>query len=111
MDGFDELLWRLSRQLANIMGAQITFSNGLEPYIEFDEGVDGVVLTAEIPGIRPECIRVSVCEDEIKLDIVQNGVMAYSEVFETDLIKAGEARIRCRNDVLEVRVPYADAGF
>ena len=107
----DEFLWRLSRQLANMMGAQITFSNGLEPYIEFDEGDEGVVLTAEIPGIRPEDIRVRVCPDEIKLDIMQNGVMAYSEVFETDRIKPKEAKIRCRNGVLEVRIPYEDAGF
>jgi HSP20 family molecular chaperone IbpA len=94
-----------------MLGAQITYSNGMEPYVEFDETEEGIVLTAEIPGVRPDNVKVRVCDDEVRVEIMENGMVAYSEVFESDRIDPKQAKIQFRNGILVVRAPYMNAVF
>jgi HSP20 family protein len=111
MDDFNDFLWRLSRHLASMVGAEITFGGDREPFIEFTESDDEVLLTCEMPGVKAEDVRVRVCGDEFRVTIVENGVVTYSEDFETGRIKPAEARITYRNGVLEVRIPFKKALF
>jgi HSP20 family molecular chaperone IbpA len=109
MDEFEDFLWRLSRQLMNMVGPQAAYR--AEPYVELSEGDGGVLLTAETPGVKAGDLRVRVSADRIRLSVVENGFTVYSGVYETGKIKPGEAVIQYRNGVLEVRVPYAKTLF
>ena len=108
MDNFEYLLWTLSRQLLNMVGQT---QGHFEPYIEVADTADGIRVTAELPGIRPQDIRVNVSEDELTLTVLKNGLTAYTETFEADGLDEKSARIGCLNGVLEVQVPYKKAVF
>jgi len=75
------------------------------------ESGDGVHLTAEVPGVSPQDLRVRVCDDEIRVEVVENGFTVRSSVYETPRIKPGQARMMFRNGVLEVKAPHARALF
>jgi HSP20 family protein len=108
VDDVDEFIWRLSRHLANLINMQ---GASQEPYVEVVENDDSVLLTAEIPGVRAEDIRVRVHEGAIRLTIRENGFTAYSETFETGRLNPKDASVKCVNGVLEVRVPCKKALF
>jgi HSP20 family molecular chaperone IbpA len=103
VDDFDDFIWRLGRQLMSMVGAQAAYVD--EPYVEFSESDDGVMLTAETPGVRPEDLRVRVSDNQIRLTVMENGSIAYSGVYKTGKLKPGEAKIQYRNGVLDVKVP------
>jgi HSP20 family molecular chaperone IbpA len=109
MDDFEDFLWRLSRQLLNMVGPQAVYR--AEPYVELTESEGGVKLTAETPGVRPEDLRIRVSDDQIRLNILENGYTVYSGVYETGRLKPREADIHYRNGVLEVTVPHRKTFF
>ncbi|MBD3387759.1 MAG: hypothetical protein GF416_01810 [Candidatus Altiarchaeales archaeon] len=109
MDEIEDFLWRLSRQLFNMVGGQMMQSP--EPYVEVSEHDEGVVLAAEAPGVRPEDLRVRVSDHGIRISIVENGIITYSRTYETGKISQDDAEITCKNGVLEVKVPYKRTFF
>ena len=109
MDDFEDFLWKLSRQLFQLMAAQQ--AGPAEPYAEISEGEDCVRLTAELPGVAAEDLKIQVADDEIRLSVEKNGLPVYSEVFETERMSRGEARIRFKNGVLDIEVPYRKSIF
>jgi HSP20 family molecular chaperone IbpA len=105
VEDFEEVFWRLSRQLLNMVGAQVSFSQGHEPYVELTETKEGVALTAEVPGVRAQDIRVKARPDHIRLQIVEAGETVYSSIFETRPIDPEAVRISLKNGILEVNAP------
>ncbi len=102
MEDLDDFLWRLGRHIMDFMSVQ---NYGLEPYVEFRESEDSVSLTAELPGIRPDDIRVIVLEDGVRVSVVENGFKMYSGFFRARGLGRDQASITFRNEVLEVTVP------
>jgi HSP20 family molecular chaperone IbpA len=109
VDDFENFLWKLSRQLFQLIATEQT--GPAEPYVEISEGDDCVRLTAELPGVSAEDLKIQVADDEIRLKVAKNGLPVYSEVFETERMMRGEARIRFKNGVLDIEVPYRKSIF
>ena len=108
MDDFEDFLWRLSRHLLTAVAQQ---PNQMEPYFELSGSDDHMFLTAELPGVRPQDLRVRVCEDEVYVSVVSNGVTVYSGSFSTSRTSPKDARVQFKNGILEVRLPRLKSIF
>jgi HSP20 family molecular chaperone IbpA len=109
VDEVDDFIFRLGRRLMNMAGVELSYAN--EPYVEFTEGDDMVQLTAELPGVKPEGVKVRVFDGAIRLTIADNGLVVYSEDFECAGIARKHANISLRNGILQVSVPRAKSIF
>jgi HSP20 family molecular chaperone IbpA len=100
-DDFERLLFKLARHLLASTGSMTLNMSGSEPYFEYSETDDKVVLTTELPGVRPEDIIININADSIEVRVDSIG---YTSVHATPRIKPKEADILYRNGVLEVKV-------
>jgi len=109
MDDFEDFLWRLSRQLMNMVDrGQATPQ---QPYFELTNTKEGIKLTAELPGAAPEDVRVSLSKDMVRVTVMGDCGPAYSSVFDRVRIDPKDARISYKNGVLEVFAPKRKAVF
>ncbi|MFH1402923.1 MAG: Hsp20/alpha crystallin family protein [Candidatus Altiarchaeota archaeon] len=104
MDDIEDILFRIARQLLASTGSMTIARGEGEPYSEYGETEDNVVLTIELPGANPADIRVFISRNSIEVRVEE---MGYETMHSTPPIKPREAEIRCRNGVLEVKTPRA----
>lgn len=110
MDDFESFLWRLSKNLFAAAAASQQQSQA-EPYFEVSESDEGVMITAELPLVNPQDLRVNVTEREVTVTVEANGGESFSESFETEGIDPKDARITFKNGILQMRLPYRKSVF
>jgi len=110
MEDFEDFLWRLSRNLFTAASA-MREQNQAEPYFEVDESDDGLLITAELPLVKPQDLRVNVSEREVTISVLSGSIVSYTESFECERTDPKDAKILFRNGILEIRLPYKKSIF
>ena len=106
MEDLNTIIWRLSRQLMNILElmGEDDGNHFQDPLIELGHEGKDTILTIELPAVRPEDLKVNVGKGKVGLDVLVSGVNAYSGSFKIPQSKPETARITYLNGILQVRV-------
>jgi HSP20 family molecular chaperone IbpA len=110
VDDFEDFLWRLGRNLLAAASATREQAQA-EPYFEVNETDEGVMITAELPLVQPRDLRVTVSSHDVTVSVESLGLDAYTESFETGRTDPRQAKVRFRNGILEIKLPYMKSIF
>jgi HSP20 family protein len=86
---------------------------GGEPFIEFSETEDSLILRAEIPGLRPEDLDISISDDTLSL----RGEVRQETVTDEEGYRSAEAgfgyfsrtiQLPCKIEITGVKAHYKD---
>ena len=96
------LLMEYTNQVLRLLGiaSDITFSGGLNPYIESHVTDKEVVIFCELQGIDSDKIQVDVGRTYIRISVKN----LFSRLTNTPALNPLETHIRYNNNVLETRI-------
>lgn len=104
MEDLGFFLWRVSKQMMDIIEAQTLKPN--RPYVEVMDREESLLVTAEMSEVEPDDIRVDVSENAVSIRILTGSVTTYKKKIPSIRLDKDNPLISYKNQILKVDVPH-----
>jgi len=101
----EDLLLVLSESLMH--QAKSLRVNGIRhwPYVDYRDDGDFVTLTAELPNVKTEDVKVTAGRNRIEVSATGGGPMTFREAYNTPPINLEDMTITFKNSILQIKAP------